>query len=313
MYIINDDFINRNARIDENAGADYLYGHNEKIENALFKYEKRWAPIIRKIIDTEEIKLSDIERKLILNFFWLSESRTKYQTDYTKKHIRDLANIIDGTQIYFDNEDDISDEFVVFETYLEDADAIAEVSNDLKLVLIKNNTTQNFITSDCPMVKYNSLFLDNKYIISYNYGQKGYQSFFPISPKLCLLLFDRNTYKLKKINNDIVIINNKSDIENLNKLFIYNADDRLFFYNIDINIVKKILAQKKEAFKNDFTEPFYKEGRSYIPFNTPGVYKKVNFSFFAIKDKYRNIKLEYSVDGPLREKVREILRKRNSE
>ena len=108
-------------------------------------------------------------------------------------------------------------------------DIINKSMQDLYLFILKNNTELNFITSDCPLTKYNLLFNKRKYIRNYGYQQVGFQCFIPISNKLCLCLMDPIPYNIKCNENGIINLNNTNLIFELNKLFLENSDELIFF------------------------------------------------------------------------------------
>lgn len=111
------------------------------------------------------------------------------------------------------------------------SDIVCTSMQDLVLFIIKNNPSLKFITSDCPVTRYNLLFNKRKHMCGYGYAQMGFQAFFPISDKLCLCLMDPIPYNVKCNKKCIIYLNNENLVYELNKLFLKNSDEMIFFSN----------------------------------------------------------------------------------
>lgn len=189
-------------------------------------------------------------------FIFLSDARSKNIADINNKFINELAiltNNVDPKNKKIKFSDKIV-EYKILNYYpIASAEDVVPIMLDLKFVLLINNTSSQFITSDCFVCKYNQFLLDKNHIVGYGYWTIGFQCFVPISQVHCLMLYDPSIYELKT-NKNILIINNSKEIYKLNKLFYYNSDKYLFFNtNYDKNRLDVLLKDKDKLKKDDNT------------------------------------------------------------
>ena len=96
-----------------------------------------------------------------------------------------------------------------------------EVMQDLTPVLIINSSSKGFITSDCPMMKYNPLFVKRRYHRNSGLGQVGAQVLLPLSLDLCLFFYDSAVYDVK-VKDHLLSLNSPDQIIKLNTLLSGN-------------------------------------------------------------------------------------------
>lgn len=98
------------------------------------------------------------------------------------------------------------------------------ISENYKLILLKNTTTIPFITSDNPAI--------NPYvgITSVHTPPSGYEIFLPLSPKLALLYTNHCLYKT---TNSVTILKETKEVDYWNKL-IFQEAERFIYSNSDI-------------------------------------------------------------------------------
>ena len=107
----------------------------------------------------------------LLMFFYLSDVRTAYAADtfieesnlmvkacaklyrehkgmeISDKEIENLRVTVDKPNLH----------------YLQNLENLVDVAGDLSIVLLHNTSSRQFVTSDCPAVKYNQLFVARNY------------------------------------------------------------------------------------------------------------------------------------------------------
>ena len=108
---------------------------------------------------------------------------------------------------------------------------------DLDVRLLINQTSQEFILSDNPVVTYNKFLHFRKVLSNTGLATKGLKLFLPITPKKSLLLFDPTVYSIRKNKQRIVKIKAESDINNLNALQVCNAVNNFYYKNKDFNCI----------------------------------------------------------------------------
>ncbi|HEC13310.1 MAG TPA: DUF4238 domain-containing protein [Acidiferrobacteraceae bacterium] len=105
------------------------------------------------------------------------------------------------------------------------------VAEDLRMHLMDNCTSLEYITSDDPVVAHNHYCegIDYRGVTGWNCC--GLQVFWPISPTKLLLLFDPAVYKVGSSHKRKAVTNitNEHDISQLNSLQILNARNNIYF------------------------------------------------------------------------------------
>lgn len=302
-YIFNDDRYVKNASLDSIGGVDYLYGEDGQIEDWFSEFEGLWNNTIKKIIQTNSLKIDKEDYSSLLFFIFLSDARSKTTADINNKFINELAiltNNVDPKNSKIKYSKKIVEYEVPNYYPITSAESVIPIMLDLKLVLLINNTSSEFITSDCFVCKYNQFLLDKKHIFGYGYGTIGFQCFIPISPNHCLLLYDPSIYELKTVN-DTFIINDNKEIYKLNKLFYYNSYMYLFFNNEYDKNRLDVLLKNNDRLKIDDNTILKSDDDQYM-LRLPNrcIKKNFNIGFIKIKKLANKIKIETHQSAPIR-------------
>lgn len=88
QFIVNFDikkFIDE-AAIRNNAGQDFLHGHDTDLENQFQNLEGKWATVINKILQNNKIPTDSTEYTYLRMFIFLSDVRVVEQADTFKQH-----------------------------------------------------------------------------------------------------------------------------------------------------------------------------------------------------------------------------------
>lgn len=183
--ILSSEKIIRSASMDSSAGENYLYGKDGVIENAFSNLEGRWATIIKKIIDTEQIPTDPEEYQHLLHFIVLSDVRTLSKANDNLEFWSEQYRIM-ATMLKEQGRVDLPDELIASITAdsqipnligLQNDIFLVDCCADLHLAIIKNVSNLPFITSDHPSNKYNQLLISAKCCGAFGYGQMGIQIF----------------------------------------------------------------------------------------------------------------------------------------
>ena len=317
-YILKNDKYIKNASLNSIGGANYLYGKDGVIENLFSDLEGKWNKLISKIINSESLELSLSEYFMLLTFIFFSDARSKEVADSQNEMINYIANLTNklvnnDKNGNIDFKEDMA-KFNIPNYYpLSVFEEIVPLLFDLKLCLLKNNTSTEFITSDCIVVKYNQYLLDKNFYFGYGYGAVGFQCFIPISPTLCLYLFDSTIYE-HKLKNNTISLNANEFIFKLNKLFVYNSDKCLFFHNsFSEEKIKIILKNNKKKEKKN-NRLFKSDDNKYmILVSQKCVNKNFHLTFVKIKNEYKNKKLNIkTLQAPIRKLPSQIINKNDN-
>ena len=302
-YIFSDNKYVKNAPLDSVGGANYLYGEDGQIEDWFSEFEGIWDKTLKKIIETNSLTIDNEDYAALLLFIFLSDARSKTMADINNKFINELAILTNNVDPK-NNKMKFSDKIVEYEipNYypIAVAEDIVPMMLDLKLVLLINNTSNQFITSDCFVCKYNQFLLDKNHICGYGYGAIGFQCFIPISPFHCLLLYDPSIYTLKTKNNTFTL-NDGKEIYKLNKLFYYNSNKYIFFNNnYDKNRLNVLLRDKNRLKEDDNTVLKSNDNQYLLRMPNRCIKKNFNINFIRTYKDAKKIKIEINKSAPIR-------------
>jgi hypothetical protein len=248
------------ASIANVACRDYLYGKTKEIEDWFTKQENRWSTIVRKIITEVEISLSDKDYMLFLLFVFLSDTRAaqfededKVVTDAIVKSAAYLYKQNRGTEITQSKIEELiaPNTPAVAYTFSSAAKAVSLLKT-FRPLLIVNQTGRQFITSDCPVVKYNQFLASKNYTEPYGYGHAGFQCFLPLNKMVCFALIDETKYRYRQENNGIIEVSAPDVIIEFNRLFARNAYHHIFFENTERDwVIERYATGWKKAFEDN--------------------------------------------------------------
>lgn len=251
LYNLNSKKFIKNAAIKHQASENYFYSKNIEIENALAHFEEGIVDIFNKILKEHSLpSKKSAYYELLLIFISIQYNRTKFAHDDMMNVHKQMMSII-------------GKEFSKFSTLSESswiykkmtlALYCVEFLKDLKMKLLINNTSQEFICSDNPVVFYNQ-FLESKGRSEIGYDSIGIEIFLPISPSLSLILYDKNIYHVGEAMNNVVEIFQNNDVSNLNLLQLLSANNNVYFGNNNNtqDHIRKILEQGVELRKNNMS------------------------------------------------------------
>lgn len=213
---------------------DYYYGSDLIFEEYLGITESAAAPVIEEMIANEYVPRSeDLKFRQLLHFIMLYEWRTKASVQNTENYLNEMFREVakyDARLKPFDFENNRlkHKEPAAFNLayYMESW----VVATDLEPFLLINLTDQLFVISDNPLIKYNPYMQDRTcYWASNSILSKGLIYLFPISPRHYIMLIDPATYDVLSTENNLIIIEDSSDVDQINLLQGITADRNLYF------------------------------------------------------------------------------------
>jgi hypothetical protein len=107
---------------------------------------------------------------------------------------------------------------------------IIPVGLDLSFKLLINDSNAPFVTSDNPVVKYNTL-LEQKKVHGgiVGLGTIGLQVFLSLSPDLMVMFYDPDSYSIGKAGDTIFTIQQEQVVNDINLLHFLNCEKIVFF------------------------------------------------------------------------------------
>lgn len=228
VFNVNTKFYRANCPLKDQGQESYFYGADGKIENILEQLENSAAPIIADIQKKLILpKWGTSENRLLFMFSLMMSFRTINASETTNEFIDKTFQEIKKLDSRFSDEKYKNIHMGIREPAAYTFATIGKdifKAYDLELILLHNKTNTKFILSDDPSIKYNQ-FLEQRNHPGGHTGlfSKGLQVFFPISPELMLVYFDKWAYKFGYKKNKVVEITDPIDIEQLNILQMVNC------------------------------------------------------------------------------------------
>ncbi len=123
--------------------------------------------------------------------------------------------------------------------------------------LTMNNLAKEFYTSDHPIIIYNPIYKE-KNIIGYgsnSYRATGVEICFPLTPNLCLVLFDKTKSDYRNLPSKRFVI--EKELDWINTQIIANSHRTVFTRTNDFQFVKRCLDKYPELRDPDRNRIFY--------------------------------------------------------
>lgn len=217
----------KGAPIKNQCSRDYFYGSDQLLEDAIQSTERAYASIIGNLIDYKT-PIPYSTRKLFFRFFLLQQIRTEAASSRAVEIGKETNDLVGHSTQVFTTE--IKE--AVQHSLLAYSETMSYI-DDLKLVLIKNNTSTPFITSDDPAVIVNRWAQHSRKVRKSGVGltSAGLICVLPISPEVCCYAYDSSIYSIQHKNNWISC-KKQSDIDAINDLQYHNCFANVYFNSI---------------------------------------------------------------------------------
>ena len=259
-----------NQSVKEVFSQNYFYDKDNAIESFIESHIETPSSKLIKQFRSGVFDNLNVDCKCLTKFFCCQLMRTQETLNetlrYSEEHSYHIAEDLleqNGMEYEGDVRDLFSLEFsdreakrrVISQAVL-DSVLISKGMEDLKFHILVNKTSEDFIVSDHPVIKYNWFYKDLAELGVTVLMNKGVQLFLPLSNRIYLCAYDSSVYKYGAKNSNVSEIINKEDAYFLNTLQIRNANDIITvsssidegqflklvaqYHNKRINIVKNI-------------------------------------------------------------------------
>ena len=118
---------------------------------------------------------------------------------------------------------------------------------ELGWILLKNDLGGEFYTSDHPVFVYNPPIKENEMIRGFgmaSYTAKGVEIYFPLTPRLCLLLFDKEMSDYRNFGLSKYV--NQDELDWINTQIIAMAHRTVFTKSNDFQFVRECIKKFPE-------------------------------------------------------------------
>lgn len=217
-----------NAAVKRQCAKSYFYGKDLHLEKAFHAMEGKYGSIVNKIIrDIDSVEKAELI--FLREFVFLQMNRTdasiKRQAA-VRAGVDKLAHI--GFEKYRKKLLDLSHEKMLagaMRAYV----GARETIQDLEVALIENKTRRDFITSDDPAIMINRVYLQRLGGRPFGTASVGVQIFMPLTPRVCLVCYDRDAYAVHNKSKHKILIKNVKDVDSLNELQFIKSQNNIYF------------------------------------------------------------------------------------
>ena len=221
------------AKLKYQCSKDYFYGEDGSLEKALGGMETAFSLAFKKCLELNPKERNSNEDFYLLSMFVAVQyMRTKKMIDvmeqFGKETYGTLAKLcievnkfnVPLNQVKIETDKD-------FPRYVLRFGVLQQpLLMDLECVILENETKEDFVLSDNPIVFQNPLLEEH---VKYNcngMASRGLQIYFPLSPRRVICFYDYDAYKFAGKN--VIGLRSPKDIEQLNRLQFMNAEKNIY-------------------------------------------------------------------------------------
>ena len=207
---------------------NYFYDKDNVVENFLALYIEGPASKVLNVIRGESFEPLCLDGQIsILRFIMVQLSRTPSALSTSLNTLQTLMDDVIkqlGTLNGFCEEITDNIKFSLNDPKdllrMQTLDSVLEapILIDLKWNFLINNTDNDFVISDNPVIHYNWYLRNDDSIDSTGLTKKGVQIFLPLSNRITLCLYDSQVYKVGEKGQHYTLVNNPEDVSILNEL-----------------------------------------------------------------------------------------------
>lgn len=294
IYVIKKNLIINQSPIKNTMSKDYFYSKDQTIEDSLSEIEGLCMLAFHKLENNHDYSLHEVERLNILEYVMIQLGRTTYMSKKLSDDVNEMSLEIfkrcSGKEQLDPHLEFRFDEPPLFSLSVFENMIINMADLSFKLVCIDSKCDSYFITSDCPAIIINPYFDFLGYAGVKILGYKGVCLMMPLTPKLMILFYDSDIYKVGNRKGKVVISEPK-DIETINMLIANEANEMLAYNpSHEISFALREYAQKMKSNARPFK--LFKNGPCKIPFfHILDKAKYLNLNTCCQEDLFR----EYSI------------------
>lgn len=222
------------APVKSQCARPYLYGVDGDLERILSGTEGLYAEVVRRL-STPDARVNDHDRDVLRYFTLLQSLRTAEQIERVFAQARTMAahfrraHEMHGAA--WDDDDDPTFEGAMQTLIGAFQDQLRmRAVDDLKVVILRNMTDRDFVTSDDPAVTTNRWLLQRKGRQTFGTNSAGLVLILPIGPRLLSMCYDPAVYTVSGPGGGgLVELRRISDVLALNQQQFMRAGEVIYF------------------------------------------------------------------------------------
>lgn len=233
IYLLRQDRPVWGAPITGQCAKSYFYGEDGQLERLLGRMEGAFGSLLSKL-GNEKFRPDRQDQWLLRYFILLQSLRTAEQVARGLTRVTHMSDFFRKSEEahgqQWDASQDPTPESVLQELMLAFNDQLqAGTIDDLKVAIVRNRTTRDFVTSDDPAVMTNRWLIQRKEIRSFGFNAAGLVFFLPLGPRALALAYDPAVYSVPITGSGGVDLKRESDVLAFNEHQYMRAADTLYF------------------------------------------------------------------------------------
>ena len=265
----------------DNVGMEnYFYdkGAPPQIDKFFAVKEELHSKIYHKIINSQSLNnLSESEKFLMCEYIFFQNERTRSTRERNRQIVKKIYKKLEKENGYpefeslpeeyqewlLESRGEMAQLNILFNVFkdeggnLQSPKEIIGYIMDLGWNLTENNLANEFYTSDHPIIIYNPIYEGDR-LIGYgsdSYRAEGVEIYFPLTPNLCLILFDKIRSNYKNVPSKKFVI--EKELDWINTQVIANSHRTVFTRKNDFQFVKDCLKKYPELKDPNRNRIFY--------------------------------------------------------
>lgn len=221
----------------------FFYGDDLVLEKAFQGIEGQYSQAVKALQGTTS-NIGDCQMKVLRDFLQLQHFRTEAALKRLQSFHADLADtVFDSKEEQSKNGVDLSHSALIQESMGQFLGTRGYL-DDLNACIIANNTKELFVTSDDPVVVTNRFYLQRLKSSAFGIANTGVLMLMPLTPRLCLFLWDGDCYSLSGRAGKLLVATEVSDIRCINEFQYRRAVSNVYLADASY---KDVVAESCDA------------------------------------------------------------------
>lgn len=213
------------------ASEDYFYSNDAELEDSLGKIEQEHVRVLAKLRASHS-SYPDFtfgELRHLYAFLMFQRTRTKaFNEDMVSAGKRVAEEVSESSDVEIEEIEEATDEFGnLMKRMMIHSLLNTGLISDLRILLLVDCTGENFVTSDVPVI-FDRPAAGEESRIS-GLINAGLQIFCPISPTHCLLLYDPSLYRVNRVVNRPIAVEDTSVVQSINRYMVQHRPEKVYY------------------------------------------------------------------------------------
>jgi hypothetical protein len=285
-----------NASVAEQCSKNYFYGRDSSLDEFVSLFEGSMKYLLDAIVKQRTLPtVGTNDHIMLLMFVLVMQARTLAAKQQQLAREKAVLKAVDERGL-----DKPMVEHIPHNAQLFVASLMYPAILDLTMAILVNETNQEFITSDNPVVSYNHWLTGMAADPFIGVSHKGLMICMPVDTRHKLLLYDPKIYKLIGLTDGKVIITDKRNVTELNTMQIHNCHKCVYFVSNGDSVVSSVQRESKHKRSDPVVNLTLGKGtddwRSEVIFD--GLPRRLNFDFCKLNKRAKNSKLIHMMLHP---------------